>query len=173
MRKYIEDESWAREFQIEPMSESDLDEVVEVESLTGLSPWGKDGYRRELSENPHAVMLVARAIHPPAADRGVIGFLCSNVVLDEWHINNVATHPEFRRRGVAWALMERGSVLARSDGARFSLLEVRETNYPAHVLYVRMGYRIVARRRCYYSQPIEDAIVLRMELAEGSGGRPG
>lgn len=166
MRNYIENESVPLEFRIEAMVPGDLAEVVELEQLTGLSPWGFNAYQRELIDNPHAVMLVVRPAQAAESARRVIAFLCSNVVLDEWHINNLATHPEFRRKGAARALLQSGAELASSGGAQFGLLEVRASNYAAQVLYIKLGFRIVARRRCYYGNPVEDAIVLRAELSQ-------
>ena len=173
MRKFIETEVRSAEFSIERMTEFDLAQVVELEELTGLSRWGLIAYDRELRENSSAIMLVARPRLLAGESGPVIGFLCSNVVLDEWHINNVATHPDHRRRGVAWELIEQGRELAVRTGAVFGLLEVRATNHAAQLLYQKLGFRIMGRRPCYYAHPSEDAIVLRMGLrdtARGEGG---
>lgn len=169
MRKFIEHESRTADFTVERMTEPDLPEVVALEEITGLSRWGLAAYARELRENPLAILLVARPqVSSPETGR-IIGFLCSNVVLDEWHINNVATYPTCRRQGVAWELIQRARGLARSAGAEFGLLEVRATNYPAQMLYQKLGFRVVGRRSYYYAHPSEDAIILQVGLGEEPG----
>ncbi len=151
----------ARPFLIEPMREDDLDEVVEIEEVTGLNRWGYEAYRRELLKNPNSVMLVARNLHP---GRSVIGFFAGWTVEDELHVNNVAAHPDYRRMGVGQSLMEAGIDVARLRGVAFVLLEVRASNHAAQELYKKIGFVFVNRRRDYYRAPTEDAFVMRLQL---------
>ena len=89
-----------------------------------------------------------------------VGFCSFWRVLDELHINNLAVLPDLRRNGIASALL--GHVLR--EGARLgavrATLEVRRSNDPARLLYERFGFSIAGVRRGYYSNPVEDALIL-------------
>jgi len=150
-------------FRIDRMDEDDLPEVVEIEELSHLSRWGYWGYARELALPERSILLVAR---PLAADipRRVLGFLCSSLVLDEWHIHNLATHPHFRRQGIARALLRHGRALAEARRARCALLEVRVSNSPAQRLYEQLGFYVLHRRANYYTDPPEDALLMRCDF---------
>lgn len=149
-------------YRVEWMREEDLDEVVEIEEISGLNRWGYAAYRRELLENPNAVMLVARSLDP--GRRRVVGFLAGWVVTDELHINNIASHPDWRRRGIGQQLMESAILEGKARGANYALLEVRESNIAAQMLYRKLGFRVVARRQGYYNSPAEDALLMRLDL---------
>lgn len=146
------------------MTLDDLPAVAELEAISGLSPWGYDGYQKELERGERTVMLVARPVVGYPARFRVVGFLCSKVVIDEWHINNMATHPKFRRRGIARGLISEGLKLARKLGAAQAWLEVRASNGAAQQLYEQFGFHPIHRRRGYYSNPPEDAIVMCRDL---------
>ena len=81
------------------------------------------------------------------------------------HINNVASRPAYRRMGVASSLLEAAMDESRYRGVRFVLLEVRASNEPAQALYKKLGFKLIGRRRDYYRGPVEDALVMRKELA--------
>jgi ribosomal-protein-alanine N-acetyltransferase len=154
---------------IEQMTEHDLLEVVEIEDLSGLSPWGWDAYHRELQVGPDVIMLVARTESNEdnrRPEKDLAGFIVSRLIAGELHVNNVAVRAEFRRQGIAAQLL--GAVLswARGRGAGMALLEVREGNQAAQALYSRCGFRIVGRRRGYYRQPLEDALLMSVVLGD-------
>jgi ribosomal-protein-alanine N-acetyltransferase len=150
-----------KSYSIEPMRERDLIGVVEIEEASGLNRWGHDAYRRELFTNENSVMLVARNLfHGPS----VIGFFAGWIVEDELHVNNVASHGEFRRIGIGRSLMEAAKDEARRRGVKQILLEVRASNKPAQLLYGELGFKLVGRRRDYYRLPIEDALVMKLKL---------
>ena len=91
-------------------------------------------------------------------DSRVVGFLVTRLVAPgEFEVLNIAVGPEFRRRGVAKALMQ--SALSDSPGTYF--LEVRESNHPARELYASLGFKQAGMRQNYYSNPTEAAIVMR------------
>jgi len=143
------------------MREDDLISVVEIEEMSGLNRWGYDAYRRELLKNENSLMLVALNLNP---GRRVIGFLAGWTVEDEMHINNIASHPEFRRLGIGYGLMSAAVEEGYRRSIRYVLLEVRASNQPAQALYRKLGFSFVARRRDYYRFPTEDAFVMRLEL---------
>jgi ribosomal-protein-alanine N-acetyltransferase len=81
-------------------------------------------------------------------------------VVDEIHINNVAIRPALRGKGIGTQLMQRVFEEARRLGARRATLEVRASNDGARRLYERLGFYVAGRRPNYYSQPVEDALIL-------------
>ena len=142
------------------MTEHDLLEVVEIEESCGLSLWGWDGYRVEL-ERPEAIMLVARR-HPPRQyeERNLDGFIAARVAAGELHINNVGVPAWARRRGIGSALLRQAFERGASRGARSAVLEVRAGNRTAQSVYSRHGFVVAGRRRAYYRDPTEDALVM-------------
>lgn len=152
---------------IEQMTEHDLLEVVEIEDLSGLSPWGWDAYHKELQAGPDVIMLVARTAstgNAPRPEKELAGFIVSRLIAGELHVNNVAVRTEFRRQGIAAQLLGAVLVWAGGRGARMALLEVREGNQAAQALYSRCGFQVVGRRRGYYRQPVEDALLMSVSL---------
>jgi ribosomal-protein-alanine N-acetyltransferase len=89
-----------------------------------------------------------------------VGFCAFWLVVDEIHINNVAILPELRGQGIGTALMNRVFAEASRLGARRATLEVRASNEGARRLYERLGFRAAGTRRNYYSNPVEDALIL-------------
>jgi ribosomal-protein-alanine N-acetyltransferase len=141
---------------IRSMQRSDLESVVAVEQLSNPHPWSSDQFLSELDNRCSVIDLLC-------LDGEVAAFLCSWLVVDELQIHNVATHPEYRRRGLAVSLLTRRINLARVDGAAISLLEVRAANCGAIRLYEQLGYRQNGRRRGYYSDG-EDAVLMESDL---------
>ncbi len=144
---------------IEPLVErADIDAVLAIEEASFTSPWTKEMYLSEFENRGVSFFYLARA--PLGA---IVGFCSFWRVLDELHINNLAVLPLHRRSGVATALL--GKVLA--DGARLgalrATLEVRRSNVAAQRLYDRFGFAVAGVRRAYYSNPVEDALVLWKE----------
>jgi [ribosomal protein S18]-alanine N-acetyltransferase len=154
-----------------PMSLEDLDEVLAIERASFQTPWSRAAFRYELSQNRVARCSVARC-----AGR-LAGYLCLWEIGHEVHVTNLATHPDLRRRGIARVLL--GAVLheARARGVDLAFLEVRPTNAEARGLYERFGFRVIGRRKGYYFDTGEDALVMEARLgAEPSASvapRPG
>jgi len=148
-------------YSIEPMRERDLIDVVEIEETSGLNRWGYDAYRRELFTNPNSIMIVARNLVPGPA---VVGFFAGWIVEDELHINNVASHQDYRRIGIGRSLMEAAIDEAGLRGVAHVILEVRASNEGAQLLYRDLGFGYVGRRRDYYRLPTEDALVMKLKV---------
>ena len=154
------------DFVVELMSEHDLLEVVEIEEASGLSLWGWDAYRSELGR-AEAIMLVARKRSSGEASPGLrelLGFIAARVNSDELHINNIGVRETARRCGVGSALLSRTLELAENFGARSAVLEVRSTNEVAQALYRRHGFETRGRRRDYYRDPTDDALLMGRAL---------
>src|SRR5712692_4474396 len=111
----------------------------------------RHGFARALLES---VFALARE------DGRVVGYICLWEVTDELHVTNVAVHPDARRHGFARALLESVFAHARVAGSRIVLLEVRPSNTEAIPLYESFGFRVIGRRRGYYYDTGEDALVM-------------
>jgi [ribosomal protein S18]-alanine N-acetyltransferase len=94
----------------------------------------------------------------------VVGFLFIRIVADEAEILNLAVTPLRRRHGIARQLIERSLARAKAGGAARLFLEVRPSNIAATALYAKYEFAAAGRRTCYYSNPVEDALVLSKQL---------
>ena len=144
---------------IEPLSSgSDLDAVLAIELESFTSPWTREMYVAELENVGVSFCYVARD------DSGrILGFCSFWRVLEELHINNLAVAHAYRRRGIATALLTFVLNEGAKLGAHRATLEVRRSNEVARRLYERLGFAAAGVRRAYYTNPIEDALVLWRE----------
>jgi len=147
--------------QIVPAAERHLPQIAAIERACFSHPWSEDMLRDTL-RNDAAVMAAAEG---PAGD--VLGYAGLQTVLDEGYIGNIAVRPDCRRQGVGDALL---SALVRFGRERLSFLtlEVRSSNAPAIALYKKHGFHPVGRRRNYYDNPTEDAILMTLEFKNGT-----
>ena len=142
--------------QILPMQAADVPQVAELEKACFSDPWPESVLSNEL-ENELSLWLVAK-------DKDtVLGYIGSQSVLDEADMMNIAVHPDFRRQGVARALILALIGELKKRGSRCLTLEVRASNDPARALYESLGFAHVGSRRNYYQNPKEDALILRKE----------
>jgi ribosomal-protein-alanine N-acetyltransferase len=138
----------------------DLDEVLEIERASFATPWSRAAFRYEITQNRVARCFVVRAAGSP-----VLGYLCLWEIGHEIHITNLAVHPDHRRQGLARALL--GPVLedGRERGVTLAFLEVRPANTQAIGLYESLGFRMIGRRKGYYFDTGEDALVMEAPLS--------
>ncbi len=94
----------------------------------------------------------------------ISGFICAKPVAGEWEIENVVVAAKFLRHGIANELLRKLIQRAESEAASAILLEVRESNLPARQLYEKHRFREVGRRRGYYKDPPEDAILYALRF---------
>ena len=171
-------------FRVEPMTLQDIPPVMEIEEVAFSAPWSARAYDYELRYNEMAYYLVARAQDrtvpwngptsqpswwrrlftwqkPPTNNRvSVVGYAGFWVMVDEAHISTVATHPQWRRQGIAELLLIAMTERAEEIGARVMTLEVRVSNVGAQALYRKYGFQVVGRRLHYYSDNNEDALIM-------------
>ncbi len=147
---------------ITSMTEHDLLEVVEIEETSGLSRWGWSAYYAELQGKNSHLMLVARSDYGLSAK--LAGYIVARLGADELHINNVAVRDEFRRSGIGQSLLNRIIEEGKRSGASAAFLELRAGNDAALALYRKCGFRVTSRRKRYYSDPVEDALVMIIHL---------
>jgi [ribosomal protein S18]-alanine N-acetyltransferase len=143
---------------VEPMRAEDLDEVLAIERASFSMPWSRGAFLYEIQQNRVARCRVMRH----GAD--IVGYLCVWEIADEIHVTNVAVHPTRRRQGIARTLL--GGLLAEAHARDLKLivLEVRPSNREAIALYESFGFRVTGRRRGYYYDTGEDALVMEARL---------
>lgn len=142
---------------IEPMHIDHIPQVYALERMCFTAPWDLSAYLGEL-RNPSAFYLVAMQGHH------LLGYGGMWVVEENAHVVTLAVRPESRRHGLGRTLMDALVAEARRRGAKEMTLEVRAGNTPAQGLYSAMGFATVARRRGYYPDNNEDALVMLLEL---------
>lgn len=153
------------EIAIVRMTEHDLLEVVEIEEQSGLSRWGWAAYYAELQGGNRELMLVAKPLHlRPLEHPQIAGYIVARETAGELHINNVAIRDQYRRRGYGALLLGRVLDEARKKRATAAFLEVRKGNSAAQALYQKCGFKAIAKRANYYSDPREDAVVMTLDL---------
>ena len=141
------------------MTLDDLEEVLAIERVSFQTPWSRTAFRYELTQNRVARSLVVRV------GRDLAGYLCLWEIGHQVHITNLAVDPRFRRRGVARALLGQTMEDARRHGVELLFLEVRPTNVEALALYESFGFRVIGRRKGYYFDTGEDALVMEARLS--------
>lgn len=140
------------------MREEDLDVVAEIEKVSFPTPWSREIYREELTENNFAHYYVIEN------DQGVVGFIGAWIIFDEIQVTNFAVLPSERTRGYGHMLFQYLINKALLKGGRLMSLEVRESNVAAQKLYQSFGLKKAGIRKRYYTDNNEDAIVMWVEL---------
>ena len=142
----------------------DVAVMVDLDRRCCSHPWTNDHFAGAVRDREHTLVLALRS--HMAADRAgsIVGHCVVQVVADEAHIHTLAIDTDLRRRGLGRWLLSQTLALARKRGARRALLEVREGNSAAKGLYSSTGFFAVGRRRAYYAQPTEDALLLEKAL---------
>jgi ribosomal-protein-alanine N-acetyltransferase len=162
-----------------PMELDDIPQVMAIDEASFPLPWSASSYRHELTDNRAAYFLVALA---PASQRAprwydrfwpwrtaparvVIGYVGCWLIVDEVHISTIAVHPQWRRRGVGEQMLL--AVFQRAAETHMALvtLEVRVSNLAAQTLYRKHGFEVVGRRKRYYRDNHEDALLMTAYLS--------
>lgn len=140
----------------------DLEGVLAVDTASFVNHWTREMFLWEAHHSDVARVFVCR----DHAAR-VVAYCATWVIFDELHINNLAVLPELRRQGIAAALLSHVLAAARQEGATRATLEVRASNAPAIALYIAFGFEARGRRPRYYTNPVEDALILWRETGPG------
>ena len=139
------------------MMEADINQICELEKKCFSEPWSFNLIRSGVG-SPVDTYFVYEA-------RGeILGYSVMRILADEGEIQRIAVLPAYRRQGIARKLMDAMMISARRKGARAMALEVRESNRAAVNLYRSAGFREIGRRRGYYHNPPEDAILMELHL---------
>lgn len=148
---------------IRRMTEADLERVMEIErGLPGAPHWPRSAYLTAL--DPQAAPLRIALVVEESVDGVLAGFAVASLVLPQAELETIAVAPEFQRRGLARKLFSSLVAELRGAGALEVILEVRASNYPAIGLYRSLGFADSGRRKRYYADPVEDAVLMRLSL---------
>jgi ribosomal-protein-alanine N-acetyltransferase len=139
------------------MTVEDVAAAHEIDVLSFTLPWPERSFRFEVTDNPAARCWVAEL------NGRVVGMLVLWMIVDEAHIASLATHPEFRRQGIAKRLLVEALDNAYAEGARTAFLEVRASNEAAQKMYQKFGFEEVGHRERYYKDNNEDAILMTLK----------
>jgi len=149
---------------IKSLQLKDLNAIEEIERRSYPTPWSRSMFAGELAK-PASVCLGA------FEGERMAGYMIISRYVDAWHVMNIAVDPEFRRRGIATALLERLFELTEDESRRGYTLEVRVSNEGAIKLYERLGFRSRGIRRGYYTDNREDALIMWRDPAPADDAR--
>jgi ribosomal-protein-alanine N-acetyltransferase len=142
---------------IRKMNINDIPVVVELDKISFSLPWPERSFRFELTDNPASRCWVAEI------DGRIVGMIVVWLLMGEAHVATLATHPNYRRQGIAKKLLAHALQRLTGEGAQSSFLEVRAGNIAAQEMYRKFGYKESGRRRHYYRDNDEDAILMRLD----------
>lgn len=135
------------------MHVEDLDQVMEIENALFSVPWTKEGFFTFLLKDENMFFVVEEK------DR-ILGYCSMQTVLDEGDILNVAVAKDRQREGIGAFLLNSMLMIADARGIHMVHLEVREGNATARRLYQRLGFKEDGLRKNYYSDPVENAVLM-------------
>jgi len=141
---------------IRKMTLEDMPGVIDLDQKSFSLPWPERSFRFEVTANPASRCWVAEL------DGKIVGMIVVWLIIDEAHIATLATHPDFRRRGIGTRLLSHALRHMMDEGALSSFLEVRESNASAQEMYRKFGYEASGRRPRYYKDNNEDAILMNL-----------
>ena len=145
---------------IRKLSKEDLAAILSIQSKTPqAAQWAQADYA-SLAVDPLGLILVAEldTMTPPT----IVGFVAFHRALDEAELRNMAVAPAHQRQGVGQELLAEGQRRLLEQGVKQIYLEVRASNISAQRLYYSAGFSLRSRRRDYYNDPREDALVLAL-----------
>jgi ribosomal-protein-alanine N-acetyltransferase len=141
------------------MTVADIDGVLKIEQEAFSLPWTRDAFVQEMTTNLHAYYLVAED-----QSQQIVGFCGMWLVMDESHITNVAVTEQVKGQGIGEGLMREAIRVAKEHGAVLMTLEVRVSNTIAQNLYRKLDFQNGGIRKGYYSDNLEDALVMWVEF---------
>jgi ribosomal-protein-alanine N-acetyltransferase len=144
---------------VDAMTVADLPGILAIETASFKTPWTETLFFNEIFKT----ISVARVAKIGGK---VVGYLCTNVILDEGHILNLAVHPEYRGLGIASLMIQEVLEIMKSDNCRSVFLEVRISNEEARKMYEKFGFELLGTRKNYYISPVEDAVIMVLRLAK-------
>jgi len=145
------------EIRVAPVSRVMVPRLAEIDATWNSNPWKQSSFEVELANPASSVVGAYR-------DELLVGYLIAHVVIDEAHIVSIGVAPEWRRQGVGSVLLTEALDALRQRGVAVVTLEVRVSNTAARSLYHRGGFEAVGRRKEYYSNNGEDAVIMRRSL---------
>ncbi len=150
------DEVANREETFGPAVESDVPSLVSIDS-SSVRPWTGEAFVAELKSHPPTLFVLRSAGQ-------VVAYVVARMQTPELDIVNLAVARDYRRRGLGRFLLRSLLDHVASLGVTRLFLEVREGNQEARGLYGGFGFMETQRRRGFYLEPVEDAILMRLEI---------
>jgi len=144
---------------IRAASSADISVIAGIERACFGDPWSEAAFQ-ELLHMRDAIFLVATRKNPES----VAGYVIARVVAGEADVLNIAVRPPDQGRGLGGELLDSGLAAVIARGVHEVFLEVRESNAAALALYESRGFKSVSRRKRYYQNPVEDALLLRRAI---------
>ena len=138
--------------EIRPLAYADLPQVIAIERRAFTTPWSLAMFVLELSKPTGICLAAIRAGR-------IVGYLVCSRYDTVWHVMNVAVDPRLLRQGIASTLLRHLFAQADKPGQQYTL-EVRPSNEPAIGLYERFGFHAAGKRRGYYHDNREDAVIM-------------
>jgi ribosomal-protein-alanine N-acetyltransferase len=146
----------SKNIRLRRMTRQDLPEVLKIERLSFSNPWPPSTFEGEIQNIGLSNPIVAT----DEATGRIAGYIITWLIRDEAQINNLAVHPDYRRRRIAEDMLRDMLDSLKEQGIQFVSLEVRSGNVAARTLYDKLGFKPVGLRKDYYSNPSEDAVVM-------------
>jgi len=144
---------------------SDLEAMIRLERLcAGAGHWSYEQYRQLFQSDATGLQRLVLVIESAGEGNPLLGFLVARLLAPEWELENIAVEPSMRRIGAGTKLLAALIAEARRTNSESVLLEVRESNQAARAFYERAGFRVNGRRKSYYAEPSEDAVLYRLEV---------
>ena len=142
------------------MKGKDIPYVLEIENVSFPNPWHEMTFRGEIYNQPVSSPFVI--IYRP--QKKIIGYFVFWKIKAQMQINNIAIHPDFRRMGIAEAVMHKVLNEIKNGEIKFVTLEVRPSNIAARYLYKKLGFDVLGIKENYYHNPPEHALVMGKKL---------
>jgi ribosomal-protein-alanine N-acetyltransferase len=156
----------ALEVRIRKVRKGDIDRIIDIErSWHHLSHWSIDSYYRLLNDDNFTSSFVAE-IEDESGRQNIVGFVIFHIAADVSEIYNIAVENSNARSGIGKELMAAAIHESGLRKASKVVLEVRKSNSPAINFYLKFNFKIAGERKNYYSNPIEDAFVMELEVSD-------
>ncbi len=134
------------------------EQIIEIENSSFPSPWSINAFKEEMKKSISHLWALIR-------DKKILGYICFWMFDTEIQIINLAVHPENRRQKLGQSMLKRMIEAGSSNGLQSIWLEVRPSNVPAKNLYTKFGFHEAGRRKRYYNDTNEDAIIMMLKLS--------
>lgn len=144
------------DLKLRSLTTNDLSAILELDQACFGGLWTMEGYQREL-DSPNSELL---GLLSPLSSNKLVAMGCFWAILDEAHITILGVHPQYHRQGFGQALLYALLKTACDRGLERATLEVRASNVAAISLYQKFGFKTAGRRRRYYKDNGEDALIL-------------
>ncbi len=141
---------------------ADIPALIKLgEESSTAAHWSEKQYQDFFLENQRRLILLCEG----AADNSLVGFLVAHQIAPEWELENIVVAASAQRKGIGKQLLEALILQAKHTNSEAVFLEVRESNRAARSLYEAAGFRETGRRKSYYENPLEDAVLYRLDFS--------